>query len=78
MNTIRFVLDDQIVTVDFNKADYHPSTTVLNYLRSLPGHRGTKEGCGEGDCGACTIVLGELEDGRIKYKAVNSCLLFLS
>lgn len=76
-NILRFVLDGRIVEIDFHKSDILPSTTVLNYLRSLPGHRGTKEGCAEGDCGACTVVLGELVNGSIHYHAVDSCLLFL-
>ncbi len=74
---LRFVLDNRIVEIDFGKQDILPSTTVLNYLRSLPGHRGTKEGCAEGDCGACTVVLGELADGKIHYRAVDSCLLYM-
>jgi xanthine dehydrogenase small subunit len=78
-NTIRFVLDGKIVEVDFTKDPLlKPSTTVLNYLRSLPGHKGVKEGCGEGDCGACTVVIAERNaDGKLVYKAVDSCLLFL-
>jgi xanthine dehydrogenase small subunit len=44
----------------------------------LPDHKGVKEGCAEGDCGACTVVIGELGDGRnIHYSAVDSCLFFL-
>jgi len=74
---LRFVLDDRIVEIDFREVDFPPSTTVLNYLRSLPGHKGTKEGCAEGDCGACTVVLGELNGGKIIYRAVDSCILFL-
>lgn len=50
--------------------------TVLDYLR-LHEHRcGTKEGCAEGDCGACTVVLVDLVDGEPCYRAVNSCILF--
>jgi xanthine dehydrogenase small subunit len=54
-----------------------PTMTVLNYLRLVERRCGTKEGCAEGDCGACTVVLGELEGDRIAYRAVNSCIQFL-
>ncbi|TFH00672.1 MAG: xanthine dehydrogenase small subunit [Calditrichales bacterium] len=76
---ISFVLDNHIVDIDFNSdRRYVPTTTVLNYLRSLPGHKGTKEGCAEGDCGACTVVLAELNSKRqLVYRAVDSCLLLL-
>jgi len=77
LQTISFVLDGKIETIDFSK-NYNPTTTVLNYLRSMPTHKGVKEGCAEGDCGACTIVVGELtHDDKIRYKAIDSCLLFL-
>ena len=76
--SIQFLLDDCIVTVDCRPASgWSPTTTVLNYLRSLPEHTGVKEGCAEGDCGACTVVLGELNNGRVRYRAVDSCLVFL-
>ncbi|WP_372241367.1 2Fe-2S iron-sulfur cluster-binding protein, partial [Pseudomonas sp. PICF6] len=60
-----------------------PNLTVLNYLREHLGKSGTKEGCASGDCGACTVVVGELqtdEDGRerIRYRSLNSCLTFVS
>jgi xanthine dehydrogenase small subunit len=48
--------------------------TALRFLREYCGLTGTKEGCGEGDCGACTIAVGERKDGRVVYRAVNSCL----
>jgi xanthine dehydrogenase small subunit len=54
-----------------------PTTTVLDWLRSRARLTGTKEGCAEGDCGACTIVLGRCVDGRLQYQAVNSCLMML-
>jgi xanthine dehydrogenase small subunit len=72
-NSIRFILDGEVVSV----ADVAPATTVLEFLRERLGRTGTKEGCAEGDCGACTVVLGELEGERIAYRAVNSCIRFL-
>src|SRR4029077_17433117 len=57
--------------------DVAPTTTVLEFLRERLGRIGTKEGCAEGDCGACTVVLGELDEERIAYRAVNSCIRFL-
>jgi xanthine dehydrogenase small subunit len=71
----RFVLDGEIVEV----GDVPPTLTVLEYLRDHLGRSGTKEGCAEGDCGACTVVLGELaaDARRIDYRAVNSCIRFL-
>jgi xanthine dehydrogenase small subunit len=57
--------------------DFDPTMTVLNYLRQVERRCGTKEGCAEGDCGACTVVLGELAGGRIRYRAVNACIQFL-
>ncbi|MBI4548963.1 MAG: xanthine dehydrogenase small subunit [Ignavibacteriae bacterium] len=78
-SSISFILDGKITSIDFGKApEIKPTTTILNYLRSLPTHKGTKEGCAEGDCGACTVVVGELGlDNRINYKSVDSCLVFL-
>ncbi len=71
--TIRFVLDGRTVAV----RDPAPTTTLLAYLRQTCGSTGTKEGCAEGDCGACTVVLGEPGDGQIAYRAINSCIRFL-
>ena len=55
-----------------------PMRTVLDYLRLEEKSRGTKEGCNEGDCGACTVALGALKDGRVVYEPVNACILLLA
>lgn len=57
--------------------DVPPMRTVLDYLRLEERARGTKEGCNEGDCGACTVALGSLRDGAIVYEPVNACILLL-
>ena len=55
-----------------------PNITVLNYLREHLGKPGTKEGCASGDCGACTVVVGELDGERVRYRTLNSCLTFVA
>nr|WP_256679028.1 MULTISPECIES: xanthine dehydrogenase small subunit [unclassified Pseudomonas] len=60
-----------------------PNLTVLEYLREHLGKPGTKEGCASGDCGACTVVVGELHcdasgQEQIRYRSLNSCLTFVS
>lgn len=78
-SNISFIFNQQIETIHFSThSKLTPTTTVLNYLRGLPDHKGVKEGCAEGDCGACTIVIADIDEkNQIRYTAVNSCLLFL-
>src|SRR5256885_903221 len=71
--TVRFVLDGEVMALD----NVDPTRTVLNFLREDLGRTGTKEGCAEGDCGACTVVLGELDGHGVRFRAVNACIQFV-
>jgi xanthine dehydrogenase small subunit len=71
--TVRFLLGDELVEI----ASCDPTRTVLDWLRLDRRRTGTKEGCAEGDCGACTIVVGRLDGERLRYEAINACIRFL-
>ena len=72
-NTISFIHSERIIEI----SNPDPNETLLNFVRTKLKKTGTKEGCAEGGCGACTVVLGELKDNDINYTAVNSCITFL-
>ena len=72
-NTIQFLFENKIYKIK----NPDPNKTILNYVRDDLKKTGTKEGCAEGGCGACTIVLGELNKNKLIYKAINSCISFL-
>ena len=70
---IRFILNDEEIIL----SDVRPDTTLLDWLRLDRRLRGSKEGCAEGDCGACTVLVGRLLDGEIIYDSVTACIRFV-
>ena len=72
-NIINFIHKDKILEIK----NCDPNETLLNYIRTKLKKTGTKEGCAEGGCGACTVVLGEVKNDIINYKSVNACITFL-
>jgi xanthine dehydrogenase small subunit len=70
--TIRFLLNDQEIT----RSDFSADETLLDFLRIEQSLTGTKEGCNEGDCGACTVLVGRLVGEDLVYEGLNACIQF--
>lgn len=71
---IRFLLNGRDVAL----SDVGADATLLDFLRIDQRLTGTKEGCAEGDCGACTVLVGRLTDQGLRYETVNACIRFLA
>jgi xanthine dehydrogenase small subunit len=67
---IRFLLDGEVI-----ESEAGAQTSALELIRTQLGRKGTKEGCNEGDCGACTVLLGEIKGDGVQWRAVNACIL---
>ena len=67
---LKFILNNELITTNI-----HPSTLLIDFIRENIGLKGTKEACREGECGACTVLIGRLCEDNIKYETAASCIL---
>ena len=74
MPSLQFLLNGQVIRL----TEVGASETLLDFLRINRRLTGTKEGCAEGDCGACTVMLGRLTDAGLIYEPINACIRFLA